>query len=458
MASEIRVDKINSLSGVGTVTLSPTGVDIAGITTAATLRATTGIVTSLTANTVTSLGAVSGTTGTFTSTVKSGTTATGIIFSVGDSGNSGDRVIQFKRAATTNDINIQAINSGSGGTNLLFNQEGGAASFGGAISATTGTFTGDVDIADKIVHTGDTDTAIRFSGADTITAETGGSERVRINSSGYMGIGENSPANLLHVKVSDTGVSPHGSAQIVLERSGTNHLQFLTAADGTSGLLFGDANDNDVAQIKYDHNVPAMQFITETGERMRIDSTGDVKILDGDLVIGTSGHGIDFSANTENESGAGASTGQILDDYEEGTWTPAYDALDQSSTTFSHNRQYGYYTKIGNLVHVTCYIQGSVNANEGGGSNDNLYITGLPFTPAMLPNSGNIRHAASMAVGSRYRMLVDDLIIHVFGGQDYARLFEHTSGNTMVNVKTNQITPRSGTNETYFAGSFRVHA
>ena len=69
MASEIRVDKINSLSGVGTVTLSPTGVDIAGITTAATLRATTGIVTSLTAGSLTSLGAVSGTTGTFSSDV-----------------------------------------------------------------------------------------------------------------------------------------------------------------------------------------------------------------------------------------------------------------------------------------------------------------------------------------------------------------------------------------------------
>ena len=74
MASEIRVDKINSLSGVGTVTLSPTGVDIAGITTAATLRATTGIVTSLTAGSLTSLGAVSGTTGTFSGAV-SGTTA-----------------------------------------------------------------------------------------------------------------------------------------------------------------------------------------------------------------------------------------------------------------------------------------------------------------------------------------------------------------------------------------------
>ena len=79
MASEIRVNKINSLSGVGTVTLSPTGIDIAGITTVATLKATTGIVTTLTAttgivttltaNTVTSLGAVSGTTGTFSGAI-----------------------------------------------------------------------------------------------------------------------------------------------------------------------------------------------------------------------------------------------------------------------------------------------------------------------------------------------------------------------------------------------------
>ena len=133
MASEIRVDKINSLSGVGTVTLSPTGVDIAGITTAATLRATTGIVTSLTAGSLTSLGAVSGTTGTFSAAV-SGTTGT----------------------------------------------------FSAAVSGTTGTFTGNVDIADKIIHTGDTDTAIRFPDSNTVSVETGGSERLRIDSSGRL--------------------------------------------------------------------------------------------------------------------------------------------------------------------------------------------------------------------------------------------------------------------------------
>ena len=46
MASEIRVNKINSSSGVGTITLSPTGVDISGITTAATLKVGTGVTVS----------------------------------------------------------------------------------------------------------------------------------------------------------------------------------------------------------------------------------------------------------------------------------------------------------------------------------------------------------------------------------------------------------------------------
>ena len=49
--------------------------------------------------------------------------------------------------------------------------------------------TGDVSIADKIIHTGDTNTAIRFPAADTISFETSGSERFRVASSGQLGIG-----------------------------------------------------------------------------------------------------------------------------------------------------------------------------------------------------------------------------------------------------------------------------
>ena len=48
---------------------------------------------------------------------------------------------------------------------------------------------GDLIIPDKIIHSGDTNTTIRFPAADTITAETAGSERLRIDSSGRVMMG-----------------------------------------------------------------------------------------------------------------------------------------------------------------------------------------------------------------------------------------------------------------------------
>jgi hypothetical protein len=48
---------------------------------------------------------------------------------------------------------------------------------------------GDVTITDKIIHAGDTDTAIRFPAADTVSIETDGSERARIDSSGRLLVG-----------------------------------------------------------------------------------------------------------------------------------------------------------------------------------------------------------------------------------------------------------------------------
>ena len=46
------------------------------------------------------------------------------------------------------------------------------------------TFKSNVSIADSILHTGDTDTAIRFPAADTFTVHTNGAERLRITSGG----------------------------------------------------------------------------------------------------------------------------------------------------------------------------------------------------------------------------------------------------------------------------------
>ena len=60
--------------------------------------------------------------------------------------------------------------------NITGNVTGTASNASGATS--------DFSIADKIIHTEDTNTTIRFPSADTFTVETGGTERLRIDSSG----------------------------------------------------------------------------------------------------------------------------------------------------------------------------------------------------------------------------------------------------------------------------------
>ena len=114
-------------------------------------------------------------------------------------------------------------------------------------------------------------------GANTLISGTGAG----------IGIGTNSPLSELHVMQSKSGGSSHASSQLTLERDGTNYLQFMTANNGTSGILFGDVADNDGTKIKYDHNTSMMLFETEASERLRIGSAGQIGIAGANY--GTSG-------------------------------------------------------------------------------------------------------------------------------------------------------------------------
>lgn len=103
--------------------------------------------------------------------------------------------------------------------------------------------------------------------------------------------------------------------------------------------------------------------------------TGDQTLTDGNLVVGTSGKGVDFSATP------GTGTSELFDDYEEGTFTPTYETTGGS---FSYASQLGRYTKIGRVVYCTFTISTS-SATVGSGD---VVIGGLPFT---IENSGNAR-------------------------------------------------------------------
>ena len=98
--------------------------------------------------------------------------------------------------------------------------------------------------------------------------------------------------------------------------------------------------------------------------------TGDATVNNGNIVIGTNGKGIDFSANADSSATGASTTSELLDDYEEGTWTPA----DAGGGTL--NVTNASYTKIGNVVNLSAYI-----LFTGVGSNNTaIQINGLPFT------------------------------------------------------------------------------
>ena len=116
------------------------------------------------------------------------------------------------------------------------------------------------------------------NGSSNLILKVDGGEKVRITSAGLVGVGTDNPASELHVMQSKSGGSSHASSQLTLERDGTNYLQFMTANNGTSGILFGDVADNDGTKIKYDHNLSMMLFETEASERLRIGPAGQIGI------------------------------------------------------------------------------------------------------------------------------------------------------------------------------------
>ena len=107
---------------------------------------------------------------------------------------------------------------------------------------------------------------------------TGGSERMRIDTSGNLGIGTTSPSSKLHVRASSSGASAVADGTLVVEQGSAPSIQILSANTQIQSIKFGDPQDGDVGKINYSHSDDSFGFITNATERMRIDSAGNVGI------------------------------------------------------------------------------------------------------------------------------------------------------------------------------------
>ena len=273
--SKVQVDTIVDKDDISAPTFSK-GAIVTGVCTATTfVGALTGNADTATTATTTS-GNAGGLTGspniTVTDVNATGVTTTGIA------------------TVTTSVVVGSAVTANADGVITAGVGTFGSVVSSGAISGTTGTFTGDIDIADKIVHTGDTDTAIRFSAADTVTVETGGTNRITVNN---------------NASVNTLDVAGGARADFFVGRSNqsapTADASIYRAADNTLALA------------------------TSSTERLRIGSSGEIGIA-----------GANYGTSGQVLTSAGSGSAPSWTTPAGGGWVP----LDSTTTDFNNTYAY----------------------------------------------------------------------------------------------------------------------
>ena len=215
---------------------------------------------------------------------------------------------------------------------------------GTAITMTTGTFNGpvtiggtltyedvtnidsvgiitarsDVSIADKIVHTSDTNTAIRFPAADTFTVETAGSERLRVDSSGRVMI-QNTAASSLNAAADDLVVGSGSASGGITVYTGNSDQGALYFADGTNGT------EPYAGGINYGHSDNQLRFLSNGSTYMRLDSSGR-------LLLGTS---------TSPTAGNGQYANIVVQGYPNTAAGAGHISLQRGQTAFGADNQIG---------------------------------------------------------------------------------------------------------------------
>ena len=262
---------------------------------------------------------------------------------------------------------------------------------GGTVAGSTGTFTGAVTLADGVSNAlkiGDGgDLVLQHNGTNSFIDNNTGDLYIQTTGSGDDILIESADDITLKVAGSETAIQATGDGAVELYNDNTKRL----STTGNGADIFGSgassaylklintsASSNNSHQFTVDGynaansywnkiQIDASEVLlkTYTGTRATLSNTA-LTFASGVNIAMANGNGISFAATSD----AGGMQNELLDDYEEGTWTPA-------THDGSVSGQNCKYTKTGNTVH--CW--GLLYDFSDQSTNDMIKVGGLPFTP-----------------------------------------------------------------------------
>ena len=263
-------------------------------------------------------------------------------------------------AVDTNAIADDAITGGKLANDIAINTSG-------AIT-TTGAFTS-VGIDDNSNALAMTIDATENVGIGTTTPDLGGASYAAAQTvTTISGSTNDQPGGIL--ELNSTAANAYNSIQGEIVFTGSNQTTGHKRKAVIRGIIdtsSGSTSNQYGGGIVFLNKPDASTTMTE---RMRIDSAGDT-IIQGNLKIVTD-KGINFYGGTDPDT-SGTATGNILSDYEEGTFTPTL--LAGGGSLGSLATQVGGYTKIGNRVFISIHISSPTKNSQTGA----ITVSGLPF-------------------------------------------------------------------------------
>jgi hypothetical protein len=215
---------------------------------------------------------------------------------------------------------------------------------------------------------------IRLDGNSVTSTNANGNLIIDPDGSGKIGLNYGAPKADAHLN----GHQFVGGSSAGLELSDTSLYisRAVSASLARAVELTYTYNSGYVGAVFRRVDTSALSALPSTGsvtsDILSMDAlTNNVIVSNGNLVIGTSGAGIDFSATS------GTGTSELFNDYEEGTFSPVFADAVSGGNLASTSNTYAQYTKVGNVVHCTISM---LNINTTGLTAGNTaYIQGLPF-------------------------------------------------------------------------------